>query len=103
MKSSSELLNSLNNKIMNGTNLHNEKESITELKNQFHSKFLQDKIEVDCVTKSTYQFFFLSNDTIEKNTSHFWFEKYKKDGTYTEYNFALDVLKYFELYVQNKS
>ena len=103
MKSSSELLNSLNNKIMNGTNLDNEKESITELKNQFHSKFLQDKIEVDCVTKSTYQFFFLSNDTIEKNTSHFWFEKYKKDGTYTEYNFALDVLKYFELYVQNKS
>ena len=34
MKSSSELLNSLLNKILSGANLENEKESITELKNQ---------------------------------------------------------------------
>ena len=103
MKSSFELLKSLITKIISGTNLDNEKESITELKNQFHSKFLKDKKEVDCITKSTLQYFFPSNDCIEKNTSHFWFEKYRNDEIYTEYNFALDIIKYFELYLQNKS
>ena len=103
MKSSFELLKSLITKIISGTNLDNEKESITELKNQLHSKFLEDKKEVDCITKSTLQYFFPSNDCIEKNTSHFWFEKYRNDEIYTEYNFALDIIKYFELYLQNKS
>ena len=43
-------------------------------------------------------FFPLKSET-EKNMNDFWFFKYKKDGTYTEYNFALDLLS---IIIQNE-
>ena len=98
MKSSFELLKSLITKIISGTNLDNEKESITELKNQFHSKIASaknnknllfpDSIEAPNINKTTKNI--LKNLPLNKSSKssrNFKNNSFKKIKTKTQMTF----------------
>ena len=56
---------------------------------------------------SQFHLFFYPNETSSEinEEKEFWFQKYKsnKPDDYTEYNFALDILKVLKSYLQNKN
>ena len=50
-----------------------------------------------------FYFFPIAEFCDEKNSKEFWFEKYFEKGKFTEYNFALDLLRLLKDYMTNKS
>ena len=62
--------------------------------------------ENDLLISQFHLFFYPNESSSEINEEkEFWFQKYKSDrpDDYTEYNFALDILKVLKSYLQNKN
>ena len=60
----------------------------------------------DLLISQFHLFFYPNESSSEINEEkEFWFQKYKSNrpDDYTEYNFALDILKILNIYLQNKN
>lgn len=63
-----------------------------------------DKNDIDeMYIAGIYYYFFPCNSNLAKNTeTNFWFEKFKSNKEYTEYDFAIDILVILKEYIKNK-
>ena len=71
--------------------------NIKKCQNLFTDKSMEDDVFLDA-----FLYFFPMSPNTEKNDSNFWFIKYKGQGTYNEYYFAVDLLKSLNEYNKDK-
>lgn len=57
----------------------------------------------DIIIFHIFLYFFPFDNCIEQNKDCFWFENYRKEGVFTEYNFAIELLDIFDEYLKMKS
>ena len=94
-----DLLNDLLNQLLktSGENYAHSKDNIYKCFDAFSKLSLMDEI---CLEVSMYLFPFCS--FVEKNEDCFWFMKYKNDKIYDEFDFAIDLIKTYILYISDK-
>ena len=57
----------------------------------------------DIIIFHIFLYFFPFDNCMEQNKDCFWFENYRKEGVFTEYNFAIELLDIFDEYLKIKS
>lgn len=57
----------------------------------------------DTIIFHIFLYFFPFDNCMEQNKDCFWFENYRKEGVFTEYNFAIELLDIFDEYLKIKS
>jgi hypothetical protein len=57
----------------------------------------------DIIIFHIFLYFFPFDNCMEQNKDCFWFENYRKEGVFTEYNFAIELLDIFDEYLRIKS
>ena len=59
--------------------------------------------KADKISLKIYSYFFPCKSAIEKNMDNFWFIKYRNPNSYTEYNFAIDLLNSYIQYITDRN
>lgn len=57
----------------------------------------------DNIILHMFLYFFPFDNCMEQNKDCFWFENYRKEGVFTEYDFAIELLDLFNDYLKTKS
>ena len=101
MKGNDKTIYCLLNKVLN---FHEDtKYKIDEYKNEFIEQFLDDKSLDEQIYYCVFLYFFPADSSLEQNSVVFWFEQFKNEKKYTEYNFASDLIECFQSYLTKKS
>ena len=97
MESSNKLYSSLNEVLKHsGTNAN-----LDIYKNLFNNLVFNSKD--DNIIFHMFLYFFPFDNCMEQNKDCFWFENYRKEGVFTEYDFAIELLDIFNDYLKIKS
>lgn len=97
MQSSDKLYSSLN-KVLGHSGTPANLDKYKDLFNKLIYKNMNDTIFFHI-----FLYFFPFDNCMEQNKDCFWFENYRKEGVFTEYNFAIELLDYFDEYLKIKS
>ena len=97
MQSSNKLYTSLNQVLKHsGANAN-----LNIYKNLFNNLVINNNDDI--IIFHMFLYFFPFDNCMEQNKDCFWFEKYRKEGVFTEYDFAIELLDSFNDYLKIKS
>jgi hypothetical protein len=97
MQSSDELYSSLN-KVLGHSGTPAKLDKYKDLFNNLIYNNMND-----IIIFHIFLYFFPFDNCMEQNKDCFWFENYRKEGVFTEYNFAIELLDIFDEYLKIKS
>lgn len=97
MQSSDQLYSSLNKVLgLSGTPAN-----LDKYKDLFNNLIYNNMNDI--IIFHIFLYFFPFDNCMEQNKDCFWFENYRKEGVFTEYNFAIELLDIFDEYLKKKS